>query len=118
MRKLISWVEIPSIDFDRAVDFYNQVLDLDLKKLDFGKEKMACFPNNEGAICFAENFTPSKDGLLVSFSVADSINETISRVEKFGGKVVQARTKIEAEGRDYFAICMDSEGNKLSFYGK
>jgi predicted enzyme related to lactoylglutathione lyase len=44
MEKLISWVEIPAANFDRAVDFYSSAFKLDLQKQDFGTEKMACFP--------------------------------------------------------------------------
>lgn len=46
MKKLISWVEIPASDFERAVSFYSSVFNLDLTPLDFGKEKMACLPND------------------------------------------------------------------------
>jgi uncharacterized protein len=118
MKKLITWVEIPAVDFDRAVEFYNTVFELNLLKEDFGEEKMACFPTGEGAICLAPNFKPSKDGVLVSLVVPDSIEATLQRVESKGGTILQLKTKIEAEGRDYFALCTDSEGNKIGLYGK
>jgi uncharacterized protein len=118
MQKLISWVEIPAVDFDRAVAFYSAVFKLDLLKEDFGQEKMACFPNDEGAVVYAPNFNPSKNGAMVSFTAPDSIEATIQRIEKYGGKILKPKTKIEAEGRDYFAICTDTEGNKIGIYGK
>lgn len=118
MQKLITWVEIPAVDFDRAVEFYNSAFNLNLVKEDFGQEKMACFPNGEGAISYAPNFKPSKDGVLVSIVAPDTIERTIQRIESKGGFVLQEKTKIEAEGRDYFAICTDSEGNKIGIYGK
>lgn len=118
MQKLVSWVEIPAVDFDRAVDYYNSVFQLSLTKEDFGYEKMAFFPNGEGAISFASDFKPSTDGVLVSFLVPDNIEAALQRVESKGGHIIQTKTKIEAEGRDYFAICTDSEGNKIGLYGK
>jgi len=118
MQKLISWVEIPAVNFDRSVEFYNSVFKLNLKKEDFGKEKMACFPNNEGAISYAPNFNPSENGALVSFTVPDSIDATTQRIKKYGGKILQSKTKIEAEEREFFAICTDSEGNQIGIYGK
>jgi uncharacterized protein len=118
MQKLISWVEIPTVDFNRAVKFYNSVFKLNLSKKDFGQEKMACFPNDEGAISYAPGFKPSENGVMVSFTVPDSIEATIQRIENNGGKILQPKTKIEAEGRDYFTICTDTEGNKISIYGK
>ena len=118
MQKLITWVEIPAVDFDRAVEFYNSVFKLSLLKEDFGQEKMACFPNGEGAISCAPNFKPSKNGVLVSLAAPDTIEATMQRVESGGGNILQSKTKIEAEGRDYFALCTDSEGNKIGIYGK
>jgi predicted enzyme related to lactoylglutathione lyase len=118
MEKLISWVEIPAANFDRAVDFYKSVFKLDLQKQDFGSEKMAFFPKGEGAISFAPNFKPSENGPLVSFTSPDSIDQTLVRVEKNGGKTIIPKTKIEAEGREFFATCLDSEGNRIGLYGK
>jgi len=118
MQKLITWVEIPAVDFDRAVEFYNSVFNLNLTKVDFGQEKMACFPNDEGAISYAPNFKPSKNGVLVSLVAPDNIESTVQRIESKGGNILKSKTKIEAEGRDYFAICTDSEGNKIGIYGK
>lgn len=116
MSKLISWVEIPAIDIQRAVKFYNAVLDLKLEVLDFGTEKMACFPNGEGAISLAPDFKPSKDGVIVSFFVGGDMEATLEKVWNGGGKVTKPKTKIEAEGRGYFALFIDSEGNQLGLY--
>jgi len=118
MEKLISWIEIPTVDFERAVVFYNSVLKLKMQPEDYGKEKMACFPNGEGAITYAQNFKPSENGVMVSFAVSDSINETLLRIEQNGGKALQTKTRIEAEGKGYFAIFLDSEGNKVGLYEK
>jgi len=115
MEKLISWVEIPAVDFERAVKFYNQVLNLNLQGLDFGVEKMACFPNDEGAISFSPGFKPSQNGVLIIFK-SENMEESISRVIHSGGKIVKQKTKIEAEGRGYFALFIDCEGNKCGFY--
>ena len=117
MKKLISWVEIPGKDIERAVKFYNALFNLDLQILDFGEEKMACFPNNEGAISWAENFTPSQNGVLVSFNAVDKLKNSLARIQENGGTVVQGKTKIDAEDRGYFALFIDSEGNKIGLYG-
>jgi len=117
MKKVISWVEIPATNMERAIDFYNALLGLDLKLLDFGDEKMACFPNDEGAISQAPGFTPSKDGVLVSLNMEDGLDAAIETLLKKGGSVLKPKTKIEAEGRAYFAIFMDCEGNRMGLYG-
>lgn len=117
MKKLVSWVEIPAVDFIRAVQFYNTVLEIELQVSDFGSEKMACFPSGEGAISFAPDFYPSKDGVLVSLNTGNDLENTMLRIEKNGGKIVQPKTKIEAENLGYFAVFIDCEGNKLGLYG-
>ena len=117
MEKLISWVEIPATDFERAVNFYNSILDLKLKPHDFGTEKMAFLPNDEGAISYAPDFNPSKDGVLVSLNAGNKLDEVLINITEHGGKVVKPKTKIEAEGRGYFALFIDSEGNRLGLYG-
>ena len=117
MSNLISWVEIPTTNFERAVKFYSVVFGLDLQVIDYGQEKMACFPNGEGAISFAPDFKPGKNGALVSFNAGNDLEGVIQRIEENSGEIVQPKTKIEAEGRGYFAIFIDCEGNKVGLYG-
>ena len=117
MKKLISWVEIPAADFNRAVKFYNTILGIELQEIDCGTEKMACFPSGEGAISYAPGFNPSKDGVLVSLNTENDLDNTMSRIEKNGGKIIQPKTKIQAENRGYFSLFIDCEGNKLGLYG-
>ena len=117
MDKLIAWVEIPTADFERAVKFYSSVFKLDLTPVDCGNgEKMACFPTGEGAIVHSPHAKPSENGAIVSFTVPDSIEAAISRIEQRNGKVVIPKTKIEAEGLGYFAVCLDCENNKIGLY--
>lgn len=117
MEKLIAWVEIPTENFERAVKFYNDVLKLDLKPMDFGTEKMACLPNDEGAIVYTEGFKPSNQGAVVSFNAGDDLDACLERVKENGGSIIQEKSKIEAEGRGYFALFNDTEGNRVGLYG-
>jgi len=118
MKRLVRWIEIPATDFERAVNFYNKVFKLNLEPIDFGSEKMACLPNDEGAISFSPGFKPSENGVLVSLETGKELDETLKTIEAFGGKIVKPKTKIEAEGRGYFALFLDSEGNRLGLYGE
>lgn len=118
MEKLVSWVEIPANDFNRAVKFYNTVLKTDLNVIDCGEsEKMACFPSGEGSISQAPGFKPSENGTQVSLNASKDLDGALERVRQNGGKVVTPKTKIEAEGRGYFALFIDCEGNKVGLYG-
>jgi len=117
MDKLIAWVEIPSANFERAVKFYSSVFKLKLEPIECDNgEKMACLPTGEGAIVYSPYAKPSENGAVVSFTVPDSIEAAISRVKQDNGKVVIPKTKIEVEGRGYFAVCIDSENNKIGLY--
>lgn len=118
MKNLIAFFEIPSVDFERAVCFYETVLETRLSVFDWGKEKMAFFTERElcvGAISFASDFLPSSNGVLIHFN-CESIDEKLSAVVNAGGDVVIAKTKIEAEDRGYFAVFSDSEGNHIGLY--
>jgi len=78
---------------------------------------MACFPSGEGAISSAPGFEPGSTGVLISLNTVDALDETILKVEAAGGQITIPKTKIEAEGRGFFAVFLDSEGNKLGLYG-
>lgn len=119
MKKLIAFFEIPATDLNRAVKFYQSVLNTKLSVHDWGQEKMAFFPEEDGvcpgAISWSPTFKPSKDGVLISLS-CDSIENSLAIVEENGGKTVIPKTKIEAENRGYFSVCIDSEGNSIGLY--
>jgi predicted enzyme related to lactoylglutathione lyase len=117
MKNFVAWVEIPTTNFERAVKFYNSVFKFELKVADCGDEKMAFFPNEDGAVISAPGYKPSPDGVMVSFNVADDIDSTLERIKSEGGGVITPKTKIQAEGRAYFAVFTDSEGNKVGLYG-
>jgi predicted enzyme related to lactoylglutathione lyase len=119
MNNSVVFFEIPANDFDRAVAFHGTVLGVKLSVKDFGNEKMAFFPEENGqcpgAISLAKDFRPSKDGVLISLHV-DDMEKALSAVEANGGKIICPKTGIEAKGRGYFALFTDSEGNWLGLY--
>ena len=43
MNNLIAFFEIPTVDFYRAIDFYETILGLKLSDSECETEKMACF---------------------------------------------------------------------------
>ncbi|WP_099463901.1 VOC family protein [Parabacteroides provencensis] len=122
MKNLIEFIEIPAIDFNRAVKFYETALDLKLTVCDSCEsEKMAFFPETPTkpnvAISWASDFQPSKDGVLIHFSV-ESIETALALANANGGKTVRPKTKIEVAGMGYFAQFSDSEGNTLGLYAE
>jgi uncharacterized protein len=119
MKELINWFEIPANDIERAVNFYANVLEIELSLMDYGSEKMACFPdgyNISGAISQHKDFKPSPDGVMITFYAGEKMHGFLERVQKNGGRIIIPKTKIEAENRGYFATFSDSEGNSVGVY--
>jgi len=121
MKSLVAFIKIPALDFNRAIKFYETVLNVKLTAMDCGDEKMAFFPKENGicpgAISWAENnkFLPSENGTMVSLNV-DNMEKATGSIEKLGGKILTPQSKIEAEGRGYFSVFLDCEGNRVGLY--
>lgn len=120
MKKLISWFDIPTSNFNRAVKFYQNVFDLTLNIVDCEGEKMGCFPddgeNVTGCIFHSPEYKPSMDGVIINFYSDDDINNFLKKVELNGGKSITPKTKILVDGRGYFALFSDTEGNRIGLY--
>jgi len=116
--KVISWFEIPALDLERAVKFYNEVLGTDLKTVDFQGMNMAIFTDDpkltSGAITQSDHNSPSSIGVTIYFKVDDVAN-CIEKVETAGGKVLIGKTLINEE-HGYYGIILDSEGNKVGLH--
>lgn len=115
-------MKIPSVDFRRAVKFYEAVFRVKLMVCDSCEsEKMAFFSDFSDkpnvAISWSVDFCPSKDGVLIHLSV-ECIEATLERINANGGKTIRLKTKIEVEGMGYFAMFSDSEGNTLGLYAE
>lgn len=120
MKNRVELIEIPAADFYRAVKFYEAVFEVKLAVFECGTtEKMAFFPESavkpDIAISWAGGFRPSADGVHVSLHVK-SIEAMLVRIQANGGKIIRPKTKIEVEGKGYFAQFSDSEGNTLGLY--
>jgi len=121
MKRLVTFFEIPAIDFNRAKKFYETVFNVKMESFDCENEKMAFFPEEEGqcpgAISWSSDisFLPSKDGVLISLSV-DDMNSALEVITKNGGEIIIPKKKIEANGRGYFSIFIDCEGNRIGLY--
>jgi predicted enzyme related to lactoylglutathione lyase len=120
MRKLISWFDIPATNFERAVKFYQSVFELTLSIAGSEDEIMGCFPddgvNVTGCIFKSPGYQPSSEGVILNFYCDEDVNDFLKKVESNGGKTLTPKTKILVEGRGYFALFSDTEGNRLGIY--
>jgi predicted enzyme related to lactoylglutathione lyase len=120
MANTINWFEIPVLDFERAKNFYGDILEVKIEKTEMGGDLMGFLPvqnrgDVSGAIVFGNNYVPSDKGVLIYLNGGEDLNGILSRVEKAGGKIVVPKTLI-TEDIGYFAIFFDTEGNKIALH--
>jgi len=120
---MAGWFEIPVTNMERAIHFYENVLDISLSRNPMGPLDMAWFPYIEtstgsgGSLVYHPDFyKPSPDGVLIYLtSPSGNIDAELRRVEANGGKVVVPR-KLIAEGFGYMGAFIDSEGNRVALH--
>jgi len=121
----VGWFEIPVTNMDRAVNFYEKVLNLEFQRNNFGGLEMAWFPWKEDGlgspgtlVCHEKYYKPSADGVLIYLTAhsGDLANE-LSRVEEAGGKVLQQKKQISEE-YGFMALILDSEGNRVALHSR
>lgn len=119
MKSSISIFEIPATEISRAVDFYQAILDIKIEKIDVQEMQMGIFPNEgqlvTGVILKAEGYKPSADGVTIYLNGGDNLQVILDKVEKNGGKILIPKTP-HADEVGYFAIILDSEGNKIGLH--
>ena len=79
MKKFIAFFEIPTVDFHRAVDFYETVFGVQLPVFECEEEKMACF-TEEGETVGAIFHAP--DYLLIVKTSIRHWKKSFGKVEK------------------------------------
>lgn len=115
----VNWFEIPVSDMDRAKKFYENVLGIQLTLVPLGELTMAWFPwvqgasGSAGALVKAKSYVPSHAGSMVYFSV-DDIESTLTRVEMYGGEILNPRTGIGEHG--FVGHFEDCEGNRVALH--
>jgi predicted enzyme related to lactoylglutathione lyase len=119
-RHFVNWFEIPALNFQRAVDFYNTIFDIDMETSEMPGYVMAFFPANKGiggAVIQGEGCIPSSKGPLVYMNAGKEIDEIVGRIDAAGGRVLMPKTLISEEG-GHFALFIDTEGNRLALHAK
>ena len=116
MNSFVSLFEIPATDISRAINFYQAVLDIHIEQMEMPGMEMGIFPYEEqvvtGVIIKGDGYTPSADGVTIYLNAGDNLQTTLDKVEKNGGKVIIPKTA-HADESGFFAIFLDTEGNRL-----
>ncbi|WP_297696292.1 VOC family protein [uncultured Eudoraea sp.] len=120
IRDYVSWFEIPAIDFQQAVNFYNHIYGIEMEQNITDVNAMAFFPVTTGiggAVIAGPGSVPSDTGPLIYLNGGKDLSNVLDKVEEAGGRIVMPKTLINEEA-GYFAIFIDSQGNKLALHSK
>lgn len=117
MNSYISMFKIPATDISRAVNFYQAILDIKIEKMDVQGMQMGILPYEgqmvTGVIIKADGYKPSADGVTMYLNAGNNLQVVLDRVEKNGGEIIAPKTA-HADGSGFFAVFLDSEGNKMA----
>jgi predicted enzyme related to lactoylglutathione lyase len=116
MKNLITFLEIPVSDFNRAKMFYQNLLEIEIEEMNMEGFQTGFFPNDgehiSGAIIKSEDYIPSGTGLTVYLDGGNDLNELLSKAESLGAKVTMPKTEIGPE-MGFYAFFLDTEGNRI-----
>lgn len=123
MNTPICWFELPATDLDRAVAFYQRVLETTFRRESCGANPMAVFAYEEGmpggALVVMPHLEPRDNGTLVYLTVAD-LAAALARVTAAGGQVAMPSMALgkDAQGKEIgsIALIIDSEGNRVGLF--
>jgi len=125
---VLTWFEIPVRDTERAKQFYETILNIEMTTRSFPEtaEVLTFFPYDPtviqatsgrvtGALVTAPDAKPSAVGTLVYINAAPSIQEVLDRVEPAGGRILVPKTLMNA---GYIATILDTEGNRVGLHAE
>ena len=118
MSNAINWFEIPVVNMERALKFYNAIFGLNMETMEaMPGFTMAMFPAEDGvggAIIKGEGYAPSQEGTVVYLNGGDDLSQVLNKVESAGGNVMMPKTDIGEHG--FVAFFADTEGNKVGLH--
>jgi predicted enzyme related to lactoylglutathione lyase len=119
MKRVINWFEIPAVDLERAVTFYEKVFVKTLRREEMNGIKMGVFPYDmpdpSGAVVKMPELQPGPNGTVIYLDASPDVAPVLARVEANGGKVVLGKTLI-SDDIGHIGLFIDSEGNRVGVH--
>lgn len=119
MKRVINWFEIPAVDFERAVTFYEKVFATKLRRDEMENMEMGIFPDDvpgpSGAVCKMPQLQPGPNGTLIYLDAGADVAPVLARVQANGGRVVLDKTLV-SDDIGYIGVFIDSEGNRVGVH--
>ena len=112
-----AYFEIPVTDMDRAIDFYQSLLGIELERGSIHGYDMAFFPFEtnrvgiSGALCKGDVYKPSIEGSFI-YLFTSNIDEILSKAVELDSEIMFEKTDA---GNCFVAEIKDSEGNRICF---
>lgn len=121
MGNFISIVEIPVLDFLRAITFYQSILGINIEEVDMGGTKMGLFPGDGKTVSVVlvkgDGYNTTTDGTIIYLNAGEDLQPVLDKVVENGGEIIVPKTEIDPE-MGFFALFIDTEGNKLGLHSK
>ena len=118
MKSVINWFEIPVADMDRAIKFYESVMQVALRREKMDVAELAVFPHEDpatgGALAKFDGVTPSQQGAII-YLHTDNLAATLDRIASAGGECVFGPLELP-QGIGTIALFTDSEGNRVGLH--
>ncbi|MDF1677645.1 MAG: VOC family protein [Legionellaceae bacterium] len=120
VKHTVAWVDIPVIDLDRAIAFYEKVLNAPIQKKSEHGFEFGLLPhpddNVSGCLSVMPDRKPSKDGLLVYLNVEGRLSEALEAARAAGQVILVEKEQVGPYG--HRAVIVDTEGNAIALYSK
>jgi len=115
----VGWFEIYVDDMERAKKFYQDVLEVELQRLDGPDVEMWSFPmvqsgtGSAGSLVRMDGFKAGGNSVLVYF-MSDDCSVEEARVIPAGGKIQKTKFSIGQYG--FITLAVDTEGNMFGIH--
>ena len=108
---------MPASDLERAINFYSNVLDVEIKE-EFPGVAVMSHDQGEvsGCIFKSEEIQPTDHGALLYFNVNGRLDDAVSAAAACGGVIREPRHSIGDFG--HRALVIDSEGNRIALHSE
>ncbi|RMF57089.1 MAG: VOC family protein [Calditrichaeota bacterium] len=113
---IITHVEIPAEDINRARKFYSGLFDWDFQLFEEMNYLMFQSRNEDGSAMVSGGILPRQveNHPVTNYVNVEDIDTTAKKIEELGGKVVTPKTAVPGMG--WFLHFVDTEGNLLALW--
>lgn len=113
---IITHVEIPAEDINRARKFYSGLFDWDSQLFEEMNYLMFQSRNEDGSAMVSGGILPRQveNHPVTNYVNVEDIDTTAKKIEELGGKVVTPKTAVPGMG--WFLHFVDTEGNLLALW--